>query len=83
MDEFEAEVHKRSARNLAKLRKLKADVQQIAVAMNRAVAHLHETNRVLQSLPLYRWQQHQNPTVLAAPAPAITQPALRLVVNNA
>lgn len=79
MDEFEAEVHKRSARNLAKLRKLKADVQQIAVAMNRAVTHLHETNRVLQSLPLYRWQERRELLTLAASAPV----TLRLVVNNA
>lgn len=86
MDEFHAEAQRRSTRNLAKLRQLQADVRRIAQTMNRVVSAMDDTNRILQSLPLYRAQlAREAHTSVATPAPsaASVRPALRLVASNA
>lgn len=75
---FHQEVHRRGARNLFRLRKLKADTRDVAITMGQVAARIHEINRILQDLPLYRRQIAHEAAVVAP----VGRSSLRLVVDN-
>ncbi len=86
MNEFDTEVQLRRTRNLAKLRRMQAEVRQIATTLSRVSSSMEDTNQLLQSLPLYRAQLAREARARSPSqedSSAAAPPVLRLVVSDA